>query len=154
MKNLSRTVSNLNELALLAQDFAKEILASDEKKISILFHAAMAAGKTTFVRLLGQALGINHPIQSPSFIGVNEYHNIDTGLDFYHFDLYQVKANIEELAELLNNNDNQRKIFIFEWAENINSELMTILSKTSKIIKINIQVKETEERLINFENIK
>jgi tRNA threonylcarbamoyladenosine biosynthesis protein TsaE len=56
----------------------------------ILLQGNLGAGKTTFVRFLGQHLGVQEPITSPTFTIVNEYHG--RHLPLYHIDLYRLTS--------------------------------------------------------------
>ena len=53
----------------------------------ILLAGDLGAGKTTFTKGIGQALGIKRVINSPTFTIVKEYHG---NLDLYHLDLYRL----------------------------------------------------------------
>ncbi len=56
----------------------------------ILLEGNLGSGKTTFVQGLGQGLGIPEPIDSPTFVLVQEYH---TGrLPLFHCDLYRLES--------------------------------------------------------------
>ncbi len=48
----------------------------------------LGAGKTTFVQGLALGLGIKDPIQSPTYVFLNQYSGI---MPLYHFDLYRLK---------------------------------------------------------------
>src|SRR5437868_13980651 len=50
------------------------------------------AGKTTLVQGIGEGLGIDDKLTSPSFTLVNEYLPSESGarLPFFHFDLYRL----------------------------------------------------------------
>lgn len=61
------------------------------------FHGELGAGKTTYIKLLSQSLGVEGEMSSPSFAIVNEYLAID--LRICHFDLYRLKSP-EELLDL------------------------------------------------------
>ncbi|TGE29970.1 tRNA (adenosine(37)-N6)-threonylcarbamoyltransferase complex ATPase subunit type 1 TsaE [Hymenobacter metallicola] len=63
----------------------------------VVFEGEMGAGKTTFIKALGQALGVADDVSSPTFALVNEYRD---GRDqpIYHFDFYR----IEDPSEALN----------------------------------------------------
>ncbi len=56
----------------------------------ILLEGTLGSGKTTFVQGLGQGLGIPEPIDSPTFVLVQEYH---TGrIPLFHCDLYRLES--------------------------------------------------------------
>lgn len=77
---------NLEQLPEVAQQF---IAALGEHKV-LAFYGKMGAGKTTFVKALCEALGVEDSVTSPTFAIVNEYctHN---GSPLYHFDFYRIK---------------------------------------------------------------
>ncbi len=60
----------------------------------ITFSGQLGAGKSTLVRSLLRACGIQGVIASPTFTYVNVYQN-DKGEHFYHFDLYRI-ASLDE----------------------------------------------------------
>lgn len=67
-------------------------------KLVVAFYGAMGVGKTTFIKVLCQHLGIADTVNSPSFAIVNEYQT-DEGKPVYHFDLYRLKEP-EELMDI------------------------------------------------------
>ena len=48
------------------------------------------AGKTTFIKAVCEALGVEDTVASPTFAIVNEYADAD-GEPVYHFDFYRIK---------------------------------------------------------------
>ena len=76
----------LNEIAQAAQAF---IDAMDGRRI-FAFYGTMGAGKTTFIRALCRALGVEHTVTSPTFAIVNEYATSE-GEPIYHFDFYRIR---------------------------------------------------------------
>lgn len=59
-----------------------------------LFKGEMGSGKTTFIKVLGEVLGVTDHMSSPTFSIVNEYlagndHKV------YHFDFYRIKNEAE-----------------------------------------------------------
>jgi tRNA threonylcarbamoyladenosine biosynthesis protein TsaE len=70
-------------------------LAEHVKKTPVwIFHGDLGAGKTTLIKLLGEALGVEDAMSSPTFAIVNEY----TSRDFrkiFHFDFYRIKSELE-----------------------------------------------------------
>lgn len=57
----------------------------------------LGTGKTVFSQGVGDGLGIDEPICSPTFTIVQEY--LSGRLSFYHFDVYRI-ADVEEMEEI------------------------------------------------------
>jgi tRNA threonylcarbamoyladenosine biosynthesis protein TsaE len=56
----------------------------------ILLSGNLGAGKTTLVQGIGQGLGIDELITSPTFTLINEY--LEGRLPLYHLDLYRLES--------------------------------------------------------------
>ena len=78
-----KTLENTKKLAY---KFAN--LVKDEGCFVNLF-GEIGAGKTAFVKLVAEALGIKEKVTSPSFVILNEYHS--ASIPVYHFDLYRLE---------------------------------------------------------------
>ena len=135
-------LSNLEASNNFAVDLAKQLLASKDDT-TLLFYAGMGCGKTTLIRELGHALGIQGKITSPTFVGMNEYHL--GSLDFYHYDLYQVGIVFEDFAEILESA--KRKIVCIEWAEQLGQSIMLLIEKNTKVMKVKIDL-DDETRIV------
>ena len=85
----------------------------------ILLDGPLGAGKTIFVKGLGDALGLDaKDLTSPSFTLVNRY---EARLTLYHLDLYRLTdgataAYAVDLDELLSD---ERAVIVIEWAERL-----------------------------------
>ena len=55
----------------------------------ILLAGDLGAGKTTLVQAIAQGLGITEPVNSPTFVLLNEY--LGGRAPLYHFDLYRLE---------------------------------------------------------------
>lgn len=64
----------------------------------IAFYGKMGVGKTTFIKALCEALGVDDVVTSPTFAIVNEY-NDGQGDPIYHFDFYRIKK-LEEVYDM------------------------------------------------------
>ncbi|MGQ3053730.1 MAG: tRNA (adenosine(37)-N6)-threonylcarbamoyltransferase complex ATPase subunit type 1 TsaE [Roseateles sp.] len=69
-----------------AEHLAAALLPSPNAIIEL--HGPLGAGKTTFVRLLLRALGVQGRIKSPSY-AVMETYELDAGVTASHFDFYR-----------------------------------------------------------------
>ena len=86
----------------------------------ILLEGDLGAGKTTLVQGLGEGLGIDEPIVSPTFTIINEYNR--ARLPLYHLDLYRL-----ETAEIVGLNldtywegvEVEPGIVAIEWAQRL-----------------------------------
>ena len=87
------TIENTGCLAAAAQQF---IEAMGERKV-FAFYGKMGAGKTTFIKAICEALGVEDVVTSPTFAIVNEYMTSQGSI--YHFDFYRIK-NLREAYDI------------------------------------------------------
>lgn len=90
MSNFSHTF-NLDQINIIASQILTE--ASPQK--IFLFYGEMGAGKTTLIKAMSQALGIEGQASSPTFAIVNEY--AGKAGPVFHFDFYRLKNQTEAL---------------------------------------------------------
>ncbi len=122
----------------LGVEFGKKLQWGD----IVLLHGNLGSGKTCFTQGVGQGLGIEEVINSPTYIYMHTYPfslNQEQGL-FCHLDLYRVEE-IEKLfplgvEDLLMNS---KTIMLVEWPE----ILIPILEKTSGKRFFRISLKKT-----------
>ena len=89
-------IPTLAAVPAAAQQLAAAIAASGQTVVA--FEGEMGAGKTTLIRALCAALGVQDDVSSPTFALVNEYRS-GLGQPIYHFDFYRVDSE-EEAARL------------------------------------------------------
>jgi tRNA threonylcarbamoyladenosine biosynthesis protein TsaE len=122
------------------------------QKLGLLLHGGMVlelvgdvgAGKTTLTKSIAGALGIEGPIQSPTFTICNRYQT-PSGLQLAHYDFYRLaEAGImrEELGESL---DDPNTITVIEWGDIV----ADILPKNR--LTITITAPSETERMLNVE---
>jgi tRNA threonylcarbamoyladenosine biosynthesis protein TsaE len=125
---------------------AAEVLAQNPEKI-ILFNGEMGAGKTTFIKALCRALGINNVTSSPTFSLVNEYAS-ESGQIVYHFDVYRLKNENEALDMGIEEYLYSGNYCFIEWAEKIPNLIpeqhsviaLSVLPDNKRKLKLNLEV--------------
>lgn len=70
------------------QNLGRELAATLDAGDVLMLHGDLGAGKTTLTQGVAQGLGIEGPIQSPTFTLVREH--TGPSLKLYHLDLYRL----------------------------------------------------------------
>lgn len=78
---------------------AHAFISQMDDRTVFAFHGNMGAGKTTFIKAVCEALGVEDVITSPTFAIVNEYTSLTTGDTIFHFDFYRIKK-LEEVYDM------------------------------------------------------
>lgn len=102
----------------------------------------IGAGKTTLTKGIARALGINEPVQSPTFT-ISRVYDSPKGLRLAHYDFYRLgEAGImgDEIREAADDDS----VMIVEWAGAVDDDL----PKDRLVVKITT-ISE-EERLVEF----
>lgn len=81
------TVDSLEELSLPAKALIKLL----SNRPIAAFYGEMGVGKTTFIKVICQILGVQENVSSPTFAIVNEYGDKNQQ-PIYHMDLYRLKT--------------------------------------------------------------
>ena len=110
----------------------------------ICLYGDLGTGKTTFVKGIAKALGIDDfVIKSPTYTYIRMYNKFRH--NFYHIDLYRLEEidnllwqEIKEIAE------DPRNIIIIEWADRIKDEL------SQKSINVRFQYLDENSRKIEI----
>jgi tRNA threonylcarbamoyladenosine biosynthesis protein TsaE len=133
---ISCRLENLAATQALGQALGRTLPAAS----ILLLHGDLGSGKTTLVQSIGEGLGINDGIVSPTFTLINEY---DQGrLPLYHLDLYRLEP--AEVAQLhletyWQGEDCPLGIVAIEWAERLPN-------LPSAYLQINLQYQGEQER--------
>lgn len=80
----------------------------------------LGSGKTTFVQGIARGLGIQDPIQSPTFVFMNGYSGT---LPLFHFDLYRMKGEADFLGLGFDEYFSMGGVCAIEWPDRIPSLL-------------------------------
>lgn len=84
-------INSLDTIQSAAKDFITAVHLADNPAQVFAFHGKMGAGKTTFIKALCEALGVEDVVNSPTFAIVNEYYSDLLARPIYHFDFYRIK---------------------------------------------------------------
>tara|TARA_B100001057_G_C22257355_1_gene721784 strand:- start:64 stop:507 length:444 start_codon:yes stop_codon:yes gene_type:complete len=112
------TLESLKDTKNLGIELAKKIQQRKNREAFIVFLVGdLGTGKTTLVKEIIHALGVNDQIKSPTFTIIEPYEN--TLANIYHMDLYRINNSSElesiGLEEYLNE---PNAIIFIEWPEN------------------------------------
>lgn len=94
-------INSIDEIGKAAQEF---VAAMPQLGTVFAFYGKMGAGKTTFVKAICEALGVDDTVTSPTFAIVNEYEGsavppAGDAAPIYHFDFYRIKR-LEEVYDM------------------------------------------------------
>lgn len=103
------TIHTPEDMAALANTLAPQLRAGD----LIALNGALGAGKTTFTRGLGEALGVRGAVTSPTFVLARTHPRIAGGAPLVHVDAYRLTSPAE-LDDL--DIDFAASIVVVEWA--------------------------------------
>ena len=135
------TLSSLDDLAKAAESFLKDM---QDKRV-FAFYGNMGAGKTTFIKALCEALGVEDEVNSPTFALVNEYYIPKTDRHVYHFDFYRINKE-EEVYDIGYEDYFYSDSYCFiEWPELV-EELLP-----GNAVKVEIEESEDGSRIMHFE---
>lgn len=135
--------TTINDTKFLAEKFAKLV---KKQGCFVNLFGEIGAGKTAFVKLVAEALGVKEKVTSPSFVILNEYHS--ASIPVYHFDLYRLEnVGISTIAEELREYSEGEKITFVEWAEFSQGEL------PFERIEINVTYDDNDSRIYEFKSI-
>ena len=135
--------NTIEDTGKLAKRFAGLV---KDKGCFINLFGEIGAGKTAFVRLVAEALGVREKVTSPSFVILNEYHS--ASIPIYHFDLYRLEnVGISTITEELREYSEGKKITFVEWAEFSQGEL------PFERVEINVTYDDDDCRVYEFKSI-
>ena len=144
MKNneYSKLCKTIDDTKQLAKRFAE--LAKEGCFVSL--YGDIGAGKTAFVRLVAEALGIKEKVTSPSFTILNEYHTGE--IPVYHFDLYRLEnEGIKTIYDELREYSEGKQVTFVEWAEFNQNEA------PFNHIEVNVTYNDDDSRTYEFKSV-
>lgn len=137
------TVQHPHQLPQAALDF---LAATHQASGVFAFYGEMGAGKTTFIKAVCEALGIEDIINSPTFAIINEYTK-PSGEPVYHFDFYRLKKEQEAFDIGCEDYFASGHTCFIEWPEKIGSIL------PEDAIRVEITVQPDGARMIELKGL-
>ena len=136
MKATSRSPEETEEIGLR---IGRKLKAGD----TVLLYGDLGAGKTTMVKGIGSALGIDRKdITSASFTIIAEYPG---NPPFFHIDLYRTSGEMDLESTGIWDCIGSHSISVVEWAEHAEGEL------PENSLKVTIKIAENDTREIIIE---
>ena len=143
MDSVVKKCKTLEDTKKLAEKFAALV---KDKGCFVNLYGEIGAGKTAFVRLVAESLGVKEKVTSPSFVILNEYHS--ASIPVYHFDLYRLEhVGISTITDELREYSEGKKITFVEWAEFSQGEL------PFERIEINVTYDDDDSRNYEFKSV-
>lgn len=132
-------IENVGALA----DAARKFIGAMDQATVFAFRGEMGAGKTTFIKAICEALGVEDTINSPTFAIVNEYRSATAEL-IYHFDCYRIRKEEEALDFGFEDYMESGALCFIEWPENVGNLL------PGDCVNVSITVNEDGSRSVEF----
>lgn len=132
-------IKNIDEIGCAARQFVDAM--GDQTLFA--FYGEMGAGKTTFIKAICDALGVQDVVNSPTFSIVNDYET-DNGRHVYHFDFYRLKTPQEALDFGIEEYFASGEICLMEWPEEIGSLL------PDDAAKVHVSVQPDGSRVVSL----
>ena len=132
-------INSIEDLPKAAHDF----IANMGDNTVFAFYGEMGAGKTTFIKAVCDALGVEDEVNSPTFAIVNEYRSATAEL-IYHFDCMRIKEIDEALDFGFEDYMECGALCFIEWPEKV-EELLP-----GDVVKVKINVTEDGSRTLIF----
>ena len=107
---MTRVVATADDMMTLGQKVAEFVTAGD----LLILDGPLGAGKTTFVRGLGEGLHVRGPITSPTFVVSRIHPSRIGGPALIHVDAYRL-GSAAELDDLDLDSDMARSVTVVEW---------------------------------------
>ena len=120
MDNRVHIIESAEAMQQLGRDLASRLRIGDV----VMLHGDLGAGKTTFTQGVAAGLGIDSPVQSPTFTLVREHDA--RHMRMYHLDLYRLDdpAELEDIGYEVYINP-QDGVSLIEWPERAGDWLPT-----------------------------
>ena len=137
----------INDLSDIRRTASEFIRLMDSNTV-FAFYGKMGAGKTTFIKAICEALGVEDVINSPTFSIINEYRSEKTGELIYHFDFYRINKLSEACDISVEDYFYSGALCFIEWPEVIEPLL------PDNTIQVTVEEMDNGSRKLTFKPLK
>jgi tRNA threonylcarbamoyladenosine biosynthesis protein TsaE len=134
---ITYNLTNINNVAKQTWELIKQSNAT-----CATLNGNLGAGKTTLVKAIGQLIGIQNNISSPTYSIINQY--TGNGFSLYHLDLYRLNSVNEAIDAGVEEVLYSGNFCFIEWPDVISSIL------PASTLHFNINIVSQESRIINY----
>lgn len=120
-------------------EVAEALLDALNGRTVVALRGEMGAGKTTLIRSVADALGVEDQVTSPTFALVNQYEGAN-GERLFHFDFYRIEDEREAFDLGYEEYFYSGDLCFVEWPEKIESLL------PEEVVEVRIRVDSPTER--------
>lgn len=153
MKFEIKSVEEMDSVAQYLLDTYSHVFGS--KAVVFALCGALGAGKTTFTKAFGKALGLpTSEITSPTFV-LHAPYRTTQGIPIDHLDIWRIEqwSEVERLGVTQMINDHH--VLLIEWADLFTEEIKALRSAEVTVVWISITLGEGEtERVVTVEEVK
>jgi len=132
-------IEGIDSIADAAEQFLADIAGSN----IIALYGAMGAGKTTLIKAICKALGVEESVTSPTFTIVNEYRTSEDE-PIYHFDFYRIEKLSEAFDIGFEEFVESNNLCLIEWPEKVEQIL------PGNTLRVKIEVTDDGHRRLIF----
>jgi tRNA threonylcarbamoyladenosine biosynthesis protein TsaE len=125
---------------------ANDIWAKGQDYKVWAFHGEMGSGKTTFIHVLCEVLGVTSAIGSPTYSIINEYKSAAAGTIF-HMDWYRLKDEEEALQAGVEDALYSGNVCLVEWPDRAAGLL------PENTLHLELKILTTDTRLIVLNSV-
>ena len=118
---MQKITGSFEETQQLAKDFLSSLRPTPRHATVVGLQGELGSGKTTFMQGIGNALGVDAPIQSPTFVIEKIYRITHPNFEhLVHIDAYRLDdaSELEHLGWDLVLGDSKNLVFV-EWPERV-----------------------------------
>src|SRR3989338_8811015 len=130
-------ITDKSDLERVTGDILSELAKEQRTSSAVVLglHGDLGAGKTTFVQMLADQLGVQESVTSQTFVIMKKYQTKDQRFStLVHIDAYRLESAEElEVLDFSSELSDEKNIICIEWAEKV-TDLLPPLTKNYRFV--------------------